>query len=59
MVLAGIIALLLTHVALMASLVRSLAPRETRGLIVAVDALLIAIGYVIGMVLIYDRGLIG
>lgn len=59
MVLAGVIALLLTHVALMANLVRNLAPRESRQLIVELDALLIVIGYILGMILIYDRGLIG
>jgi cation:H+ antiporter len=60
MTLAGIIALLLTHVALMGSLIRQLARRsESRRVVVELDALLIVVGYIIGMILIYDRGLIG
>lgn len=59
MTLAGIIALLLTQVALLGNLLRNIAPRETRWLVVEVDSLVIVIGYIGGMILIYDRGLIG
>ncbi len=59
MMLAGTIALLLTHVALLGILFRNVAPREARVLVVEIDSLLIAIGYFAGMILIYDRGLIG
>ncbi len=59
MLLAGIIALLLTHVALLGNLFRNVVPREDRWLVVEIDSLLIALGYIVGMILIYDRGLIG
>jgi cation:H+ antiporter len=59
MVLAGIIGLLLITLALIGNLARNLTWGETRRLIVEIDALLILIGYVLGMWLIYDRGLIG
>jgi cation:H+ antiporter len=59
MALAGIIALLLTHLALTGNLVRHLTWGETRRLVVEIDALLIMLGYVLGMVLLYNRGLIG
>ncbi len=59
MVLAGVIALLLTHIMLMGSLVRALVPRQTRQVIIEFDALLIAVFYILGMILIYNRGLIG
>ena len=59
MVLAGIIALLLTHITLMASLVQALTPRRQRKLVIEFDALLIAICYILGMILIYNQGLIG
>lgn len=60
MMLAGLLALLLTHVALMGNLVRNLATgQDTRRLVVEVDGLLIMFGYLLGMWLLYDRGLIG
>ncbi|MBN2305825.1 MAG: sodium:calcium antiporter [Anaerolineae bacterium] len=60
MMLAGIMALLLTHIALMGNMIRNLATgQEVRRLVVHVDALLIAGGYLIGMWLLFDRGLIG
>jgi len=59
MVLAGIIALLLTHTALLGNLFRNVVPRESRWLVVEIDSLLISLGYIVGMILIYDRGLIG
>ncbi|MBN1565670.1 MAG: sodium:calcium antiporter [Anaerolineae bacterium] len=59
MVLAGIMALLLTHITLMASLVQSLTPRRQRQTVIEVDAWLIVICYILGMILIYNRGLIG
>jgi cation:H+ antiporter len=59
MVLAGSIALLLTHVALLGNLFRNVVPREDRWLVVEIDSLLISLGYLLGMILIYDRGLIG
>jgi hypothetical protein len=34
-------------------------PREDRWLVVEIDSLLISLGYLLGMILIYDRGLIG
>jgi cation:H+ antiporter len=59
MMLAGIIALMLTHMALLGNLFRNVVPREGRWLVVEIDSLLILSSYVIGMILIYDRGLIG
>ena len=60
MVLAGIVALLLTHVALLGNLIRNLVSgKQNRRLIIELDAVLIILGYLIGMWLIYDRGLIG
>ena len=59
MVLAGIIALLLTHIALLGNLFRQVVRRESRWLVVEVDSVLIALGYVVGIILIYSRGLIG
>jgi cation:H+ antiporter len=59
MVLAGVIALMLTHVALLGNLFRYVVRRESRWLVVEIDSLLIALGYIVGMILIYERGLIG
>jgi cation:H+ antiporter len=58
MLLAGLIALLLTQVALIGNLVRNLAPRSNRRLVVEVDSLLIVAGYFLGMLLVYERGLL-
>lgn len=59
MVLAGIIALMLTHIALVGNLFRNIVPRKSKWLVVEIDSLLIILGYLVGMILIYDRGLIG
>ena len=59
MMLAGIIALMLTHIALLGNLFRNVVPREDRWLVVEIDSLLIFLSYIGGMILIYDRGLIG
>jgi cation:H+ antiporter len=59
MVLAGIIALLMSHIALMGNLARNLAPRKSRRLVVELDGLLIIVAYILGMIVIYNRGLIG
>ena len=59
MVLAGIIGLLLITLALIGNLARNLTWGGTRRLIIEIDALLILIGYALGMWLIYDRGLLG
>ncbi len=59
MVLAGIIALMLTHIALVGNLFRNVVPRKSRWLVVEIDSLLLVLGYLVGMILIYDRGLTG
>lgn len=59
MVLAGIIGLLMINLALLGTLARNLSGGRARRRIVESDAVLILILYVLGMLLIYDRGLIG
>ncbi|NDJ75312.1 MAG: sodium:proton exchanger, partial [Chloroflexi bacterium] len=59
MALAGVIALLLTNLALIGNLARNLAWGESRRRIIEIDALLILLGYFLGMWLLYDRGLVG
>ncbi len=59
MTLAGIIALLMTHVALLGILVRHLTRGPHRRVVITIDALIIIVGYILGMILIYERGLIG
>ena len=59
MTLAGILAVLLSHVALFGNLLRNIAPRESRSLVIELDSLLIVFAYIAGMLLLYNRGLIG
>lgn len=59
MTIAGMLALLVTTLALLGNLARNLTRGGMRRLLIDADALLIAIIYVLGMVLLYNRGLIG
>lgn len=59
MSIAGLLALIVTNLALLGNLARNLAWGETRRQIVELDALLIIVVYVLGMWLLYSRGLIG
>lgn len=59
MTIAGMLALVMTTLALLGNLARNLTRGGTRRLLTEIDALLIAILYVLGMLLLYDRNLIG
>ncbi|WP_119068772.1 sodium:calcium antiporter [Aggregatilinea lenta] len=59
MSIAGMLALIVTNLALLGNLVRHLAWGETRRQIVELDAALIVVVYLLGMWLLYSRGLIG
>jgi len=59
MTIAGMLALLVTTLALLGNLARNLTRGGMRRLLIDADALMIAIIYVLGMVLLYNRGLIG
>lgn len=59
MTIAGMLALVMTTLALLGNLARHLTRGGTRRLLTEIDALLIAILYVLGMLLLYDRNLIG
>ncbi len=59
MTIAGMLALLLTNLALLGNLARHLTRGGSRRLLTEVDALLIAVIYIAGMALLYNRGLIG
>jgi len=53
------LALIMTTLALLGNLARNLTRGGTRRLIIDADALLIAVIYVLGMILLYNRNLIG
>lgn len=59
MTIAGMLALVLTNLALLGNLARNLTRGGARRLLTEIDALLIAVIYVLGMVLLYERNLIG
>jgi len=59
MTIAGLLALLVANLALLGNLTRNLTRGGTRRLLTEIDALLIAGVYVLGMVLLYQRGLMG
>jgi len=59
MTIAGMLALIMTTLALLGNLARNLTRGGTRRLIIDADALLIAVIYVLGMILLYNRNLIG
>lgn len=59
MTIAGTLGLIMITLALLGTLARNLAWGHTRRLIVELDALAIMILYLLGMLLLYNRGLIG